>query len=543
MSYPQTAYLVVLSILWLIQGVFHPIHGQDNDDLLKQLDQTIACRAFYQQQTEEKIRKLNQQLIFTADNPEEQFKVLGELFQIYRSYKVDQALNLAEQRINLSHSLSKEAQLEAQMNKADALNKMGFYLEALSQLNRIAPEDSIAYNTYGNYLYHTVYLSLYGEETNTKKKEEYKQQLIYYTCINLNKLPKDSYQYNSKYATLLGYQDKPLQAIRLVEKIYLQDKNYGDNKASLEYALANLYLEAKDTVKAQRYLTLSSITDLQNTKKVYKSLQQLAIILFSRGDVERANTYIFCALEDIGFGKARYRFDDIANYLPIINTANRRHIEEQHHIAVLSICILTVLILSLIVAFLIIRYKNKKLTEAKIRLDIHNKQLKEISDNLIEMNRQIKEKDHIKEEYIGLLFHTCSDYIQKQNTLYKNLTRIAASGHIADLSKFIHEQPNKSEDLKSFIRHFDTIFLSIFPNFISDFNSLLRPEEQIRLKEGELLTPELRIYALIRLGIHDNAKIAGFLHYSLQTVYNYRMKMRNKAISDKKDLAQQILML
>ena len=100
-----------------------------------------------------------------------------------------------------------------------------------------------------------------------------------------------------------------------------------------------------------------------------------------------------------------------------------------------------------------------------------------------------------------------------------------------------------SEDLKSFIRHFDTIFLSIFPNFIQDFNSLLRPEERIQIKEGELLTPELRIYALIRLGIHDNTKIASFLHYSLQTVYNYRMKMRNKAISDKKNLAQQILTL
>ena len=134
-----------------------------------------------------------------------------------------------------------------------------------------------------------------------------------------------------------------------------------------------------------------------------------------------------------------------------------------------------------------------------------------------------------------------SEYIQKQHTLYKQLNRIATSGHLSDLSKFINDQQGKSEDLKTFIHQFDTIFLTIFPNFIKDFNALLRPEEQIKIKEGELLTPELRIYALMRLGINDNSKIASFLHYSLQTVYNYRMKMRNKAISDKKDLSVQIL--
>lgn len=538
----QTIYYI-LFILYLIQGNYTPIYGQNNKELLKQLDETIAKRSYYQQQKEEDIKNLNQKLIFTANNPEEQFKVLGELFLIYRSYKVNQALTIAEQRIQLSQSLNKKAQLEAQMNKADALHKMGFYMEGLSQLNQISPQDSIPYTEYGNYIYHTIYLSLYEEENNQQKKEYYKNKLVYYTNLNLSQFAPGTYQYNSSYAILLDYQGEPHKAIRLLEKMYFEDQNYGDNKASIEYALANLYLKVNDTEKAEYYLILSSITDIQNAKKVYKSLQQLAIILFEQGDVERANNYIICALEDIRFGSARYRFDDIANYLPIINTAHQKHIEEQRRIAIISFIILLLFICSLTVAFIVIHKKNKKLTEAKVQLDLHNKQLEMISNNLLEMNKQIKEKDHIKEEYIGLLFHTCSDYIQKQSILYKNLNRIATSGHISDLSKFINEQQNKSEDLKSFIRHFDTIFLSIFPNFIQDFNSLLRPEERIQIKEGELLTPELRIYALIRLGIHDNTKIASSLHYSLQTVYNYRMKMRNKAISDKKDLAQQILTL
>ena len=96
----------------------------------------------------------------------------------------------------------------------------------------------------------------------------------------------------------------------------------------------------------------------------------------------------------------------------------------------------------------------------------------------------------------------------------------------SDISKMLHNQSSTTEDFKLFISKFDTIFLSIFPDFVESFNALLKEDERIQVKEGELLTPELRIYALIRLGINDNSKIANFLHYSLQTVYNYRLKMR-----------------
>ena len=111
---------------------------------------------------------------------------------------------------------------------------------------------------------------------------------------------------------------------------------------------------------------------------------------------------------------------------------------------------------------------------------------------------------------------------------------------MADISKMLHNQSSTTEDFKLFISKFDTIFLSIFPDFVESFNALLKEDERIQVKEGELLTPELRSYALIRLGINDNSKIANFLHYSLQTVYNYRLKMRNKAIVPGKDLAVQV---
>ena len=139
-----------------------------------------------------------------------------------------------------------------------------------------------------------------------------------------------------------------------------------------------------------------------------------------------------------------------------------------------------------------------------------------------------------------MLFNICSEYIYKQETERKSLLKIVNTGSMADISKMLHNQSSTTEDFKLFISKFDTIFLSIFPDFVESFNALLKEDERIQVKEGELLTPELRIYALIRLGINDNSKIANFLHYSLQTVYNYRLKMRNKAIVPGKDLAVQV---
>ena len=296
----------------------------------------------------------------------------------------------------------------------------------------------------------------------------------------------------------------------------------------------------KDTASAKHYLILSSLTDLKNAKKVYMSLQNLAILLFYEGDVERAYSYILCALEDINAGHAKYRFTDILTYLPIISTANEVRVKKNVRQFRAFISILSVLIILLVTAFVLLKKRTNKLEEAQNALKSQNQHLRELSDNLMAMNEQIKEKEHIQEEYIGLLFNVCSEYIKKQNTLYKGLNRIASNGRIADLSKFISEQQNSSDDFKDFIHKFDTIFLNIFPDFVENFNALLRPEERIQPKEGDLLTPELRIYALMRLGIQDNAKIASFLHYSLQTVYNYRMKMRNKALPEKKDLIAQL---
>ena len=325
-------------------------------------------------------------------------------------------------------------------------------------------------------------------------------------------------------------------ALALLKTYYEKSAKNNPDRARMEYLMSELYLAKGDTVNAKHYLILSSITDIGNAKKVYMSLQRLAMILYKQGDIERAYNYITCALEDINFGKARYRILDIVQYLPIINAANNLRVTKNKTRIIYLSLLLFALTSMLVVALIFINKKNIKLVKAQQSLEEQNKCLHEMTNDLAQMNRQIKESNHIKEEYIGLLFNICSEYISRQEDQRKALVRIVKTGQMFEVAKVVYSQSSALDELKSFMDQFDTIFLSIFPRFVEVFNQDLNPQETISQKEGELLTPELRIYALIRLGIADNSKIANFLHYSLQTVYNYRMKIRNKLIVSEKEL-------
>ncbi len=512
----------------------------DDAALLQKLDKMIAQREIYQHKVEKEIEELRRTLNYAEDD-RHKFDILGDLFAKYRSFRIDTAFIIAKERLALAESL-KDGELVNQglMNIADVMNKMGKHENALVLLGTIKHTEAVKADTYFYYLYHTTYLSCYNDEIDPARKQFFQQQIKAYkdTLVAISEPHSSSYFTNK--CGRLGMSGKWEEAIGLLKNYYEQTTDNDADRARVEYLLAELYLGKQDTLQAKHYLILASITDIANAKKVYMSLQRLAFLLFQEGDIARAYNYISCSLEDVNFGKARYRFIDIAEYLPIINAANDARIKADERRVLFFLLILSVLVITLIIAFLFIRKKNTKLLKVKQSLAEQNRRLQEMTENLTRMNEEIKESNHIKEEYIGLLFNICSEFIYQQENDRKTLLKIANTGSMADISKMLRSQSSTSDDFKLFISKFDTIFLSIFPDFVESFNTLLREEERIQLKDGELLTPELRIYALIRLGINDNSKIANFLHYSLQTVYNYRMKMRNKAIVPGKDLAVQV---
>ena len=532
-------YLFFALFLFLLCSGTSAADVAGDDTLLLKLDKMIEHREVYQRKVEKEINGLRRTLDY-ADTDKERFDVLGNLFVKYRSYKMDTALIIAKERLRLAETLGETYRSQGWMNMADIMNKLGRPEQALVILNGIPRTEDVRTDTYFYYLYHTTYLSCYNDEMDASRKQFYLGKIKSYkdTLVSISTPGTAGYVTNE--CGRLSLQGKWEEAIAKLTRYYEQCTDDNPDKARVEYLLAELYLGKQDLAQAKHYLILSSITDIADAKKVYMSLQRLAMLLFQEGDVERAYNYISCSLEDINFGKSRYRIVDIAEYLPIIKAANDARVRAGERKVLAFLFILLLLVVALVSAFFFIRQKNRKLLKVKQSLAEQNSRLQELTENLTRMNVEIKESNHIKEEYIGLLFNICSEYIYKQEAMRKALLKIVNTGTMGDISKMLNGQASLTEDFKLFINQFDTIFLSLFPDFVESFNKLLREGERVQVKEGELLTPELRIYALIRLGINDNSKIANFLHYSLQTVYNYRMKMRNKAIVPGKDLALQV---
>mgnify|MGYP006320347799 FL=1 len=199
-------------------------------------------------------------------------------------------------------------------------------------------------------------------------------------------------------------------------------------------------------------------------------------------------------------------------------------------------------------ALLYINKVKKSLLVSRQEISRINEQLKELNKELLQVNGQLRstnrhlaESSYLKETYIGRYMDQCSVYLEKMNEYRRTLGKIAASGNVDELYKSIKSTRFIETELKEFYANFDNTFLQLFPTFVEDFNALLVEDKQVQLKEGELMNTELRIYALIRLGITDSVKIAQFLRYSVTTIYNYRVKVRNKATGDRDSLEDEVM--
>ena len=172
-----------------------------------------------------------------------------------------------------------------------------------------------------------------------------------------------------------------------------------------------------------------------------------------------------------------------------------------------------------------------------------NEELGQSNLKLKEANHSIAENSYLKEEYIGRYMDQCSVYLEKMDNYRRSLGKIASSGNVEELYKHIKSTKFIEDELKDFYSNFDDTFLQLFPTFVDEFNALLAENEQIRPKSGERMNTELRIFALIRLGITDSVKIAQFLRYSVTTIYNYRTKVRNKAVGNRDELEKSIMQI
>jgi len=326
--------------------------------------------------------------------------------------------------------------------------------------------------------------------------------------------------------------DQSLQmAHDLLAETPINDPKY----ALYAYRVACNYRDLGNIEKEKEYLIRSAIADIQNGIKDNASLTMLAMILYREKEIARAYDYIQFSLADAAFFKAPLRYIELSNVLPVINDAYHIRLEKQkrtleHYLLLISF--LAVFLISSLV-FIVMQFRN--LANVRTDLQVANQKLNQLNaelsganEQLNGLNNQLVESNLIKEQYIGHFLNRCSNYIEKLENYQKHVHKQVVARKFTELFESTKSNRLIDAGLAEFYETFDQTFLILFPNFVEQINSLFNPEDRFELRKGELLNTELRIFALIRLGIADSSKIASLLRYSVNTIYNYRVKVKNK---------------
>jgi hypothetical protein len=510
--------------------------NNETDSLLNVLDLTIKERLLYTTIKEHRIDNLKKHL-HHASSDEEKYNLLGNLLQEYRSYQMDSALRITNERIAIAEKQQTKATIiTAQMNLSEIMSVMGMYSEAFDMLKKL---DRKAFDKgqliYYYHIHHSIYSLMENYSVFEEERAQYQKLLHQYKDSILHSIPPEDMGYAMVKSNQLLNMGMYQEALAVAQECYRSFGNDDRTVAMIAYVLSDIYEHTGETLLEKKYLAISSIYDLRAGTKEYIALRKLAILLYEENNIDRAYNYLKCSMEDALFCNARFRFYEISQVLPIINATYDLEMKDKRNRLLSLLLVISVLSCVLAGALLYIYKQLKTLSKVRKSLKEINENLKSMNENLNTVNNKLSEANHVKEEYIGYLFNMCSSYINKLEDFRVKVNRKLKTGQTDDLYKITGSSSLIADEMKEFNKNFDTVFLSLYPNFIPEFNSLLQDDEQIALKEGELLTPELRIFALVRLGINDSVKIASFLHYSVQTVYNYRLKIRNKAVVPKED--------
>lgn len=531
---------------------------EENRKLLHSLDSLLEQQDLFVRVKEERIKQLKMQYSRVKD-VKELYAINRMVYLEYRVYDADSALHYINKNIQLAQQTNNRTwEVVSLLEQSFVLTSSGLLTEALKAVSDIQPEE-LPQNLRSEYFGRlcTLYSRLrdYSSE-NSQLSEHYNNlQKAFRDSVYLTATPDELRYWNCRAWLYLGTPE-----IEPVKQAFEENKQTLSNdsrKYSIAtYNLSAIYRSENNDSKYLENLILSAMADIRSVNGDIGSLQEIAEYLFKHGEIDRAYNYIlYCSQKAMLFHN-RVRIVKMSHLQNQIYKAYQEQSRTQQKRLQASLIAVSFLFLVLIGALLFIRKQMRRLKEANLKLDSTNQklsvnmdalstahqrleevnmQLKDLNTQLQEVNDQLRESNYVKEEYIGYVFNICSTYISKLEEFRKNINRKLKVGQIEDVKAMTDSSATASNELKEFYQNFDTIFLHLYPDFVGDFNALLLPEERIELKEGELLNTELRIHALIRLGITDSVKIADFLHCSAQTVYNNRLRTRNKSIIPKED--------
>ena len=291
-----------------------------------------------------------------------------------------------------------------------------------------------------------------------------------------------------------------------------------------------------------RWLVRSAECDLINAVRDYASLTMVAQSILPV-DVDRSFRYLRMAQEDALMYNAKLRPWQISRFLMEVEDAYAVRQDRQGKASVISSILLAilVLVLALITHFLIVR--SRKLTRMQEALESSNARLATANEELSVLNRRISKADKVKEEYIMDFLQGLSEQVALLRTEDNRFRNLLKQGKSDQLFRELAISERSEKALGEFYRKFDETFLALYPDFVEQFNALLREHARFPLRNDGRLCTELRIFALIRLGVDDSKQIASILHYSVSTIYNYKVSVKNASLGDRDTFEERVKQL
>ena len=503
---------------------------------IKQLDSLIANKLVYRQNRDHFILDLKAKLKRNHLDFKNKYIINGEIADNYFGYQSDSVITYLQRNLVLADSAgNKNWRYETLIKKSNLLNSIGLFTESkmiLDSIRNDIPKSLLfSYNSTSESLYTNLYEysksnKMFADAYRTKLMEYYHKGFV----SSEDPVFRNLFQYN-----ICKMNNEWEKAILNIDQFINSVPAKTRLKAIGYYCKAFAEGEIGNTENQKKYLALSAIEDIESATTENRSLQELAFLLYKEGDYNTAYRFLGSAIEDANFYNARFRTFQISKVQPIIEKAYMLQINNTNRKLRFSVWMISIMLIILaLVTYLVIR-QLKIIVKSR-------KELRSANKNLSILNLKLDEANHIKEEYIGFFINQCSNYLEKFDRYKKLISRRLSTGQLDKLSEMVNNKKNDELDLDELYENFDRAFLRIYPNFVEEVNKLLRPEEYYQMKFGSLHT-ELRILALIRLGINDSNQISDFLRYSVRTIYNYRSKVKAKSVIENDDFESKIMLI
>jgi len=507
------------------------------------LDEALARQTVYDQQRLVRITSLTTTLHNSESDDAQRYQIALRIYDEYQVFKYDSAFAYSLRLAALARRMRRPALLQvARIRLAFTLRSAGLFKEAFDTLQAVRPRELAPPDKADFYeMYNIVCIELAEYEPNA-----------YYTPLYLSKA--------YAYADTAAHYSRPGTYVQLSRLLFKARERHDLPTGKAVYAqllrlpltahqlattscnLGKLYEYAGQPEVAFRLMVLAAINDLKSSTKEGIALYLVAKYCYERGDLERAHRYIGEARKAAAFFNTRQRLMQMAPLSSLIDGQKIAFAESQRQQArgyTLAVSLLAALVL----VFACISYvqlrrlrragtllaaSNQELHDKNDKLQVLNNKQQLLNQKLQELNLGLNEANHLKEEYIGYYFNNTARYIDKLESLKKKLATMLATKQIATAQRLVEEINIKSERTDLF-KGFDTVFVQLFPNFVTEFNALFTEADRIHLAEAQLLNTELRIFALIRLGITDSEQISRILGYSIHTVYAYKTRVKNRS--------------